>query len=385
MPTLEVPLANPIGSPKPVPADYYYRIPVRPIYKQYPVYAPGREPAGYMDWLKKQDPVILWDDATHKPKLETEADFIKAGELVFSAPIIYTTENDRASSRSRPQPRMVRKEQHAPHPRWHPPLHPLRHPRKRQSRVGLLRLRHVPHPRHARRSRPQRRARQLPLRRASARTAHCPPFPASHPGSILSAMAAPRSHHREKNMSSEQIVALLSNEPPGVIARHRGSLFDPVQVPDLIGVKDRHYLDRTGLQQQHSIVDLMRYAALNQGADAIASFDGFIPADIPNFKKLPDPADPVAVGGRYSDEQLYALALYIYSLKPPPNPNKFDAAAARGKKVFSRRRLHHLPHARPSTPTTSSPPPPGFTIPEDHCAKYDILPHLRRHRSHPSP
>src|SRR5713226_9040286 len=56
MSTLEVPLANPIGSPKQAPADYYYRIPVRIIYKQYPVYAPGREPAGYMEWLRKQEP-----------------------------------------------------------------------------------------------------------------------------------------------------------------------------------------------------------------------------------------------------------------------------------------------------------------------------------------
>ena len=31
--SLEVPLANPIGSPKHVSADYYYQIPVRPIYK----------------------------------------------------------------------------------------------------------------------------------------------------------------------------------------------------------------------------------------------------------------------------------------------------------------------------------------------------------------
>jgi hypothetical protein len=37
MATLEVPLADPIGSPKHVSADYYYRIPVRPIYKQYPI------------------------------------------------------------------------------------------------------------------------------------------------------------------------------------------------------------------------------------------------------------------------------------------------------------------------------------------------------------
>ena len=54
--SLELPLADPAGSPKHVSARYYYRISVRPIYKQYPVYAPGREPAGYMEWLKKQDP-----------------------------------------------------------------------------------------------------------------------------------------------------------------------------------------------------------------------------------------------------------------------------------------------------------------------------------------
>jgi hypothetical protein len=96
----------------------------------------------------------------------------------------------------------------------------------------------------------------------------------------------------------------------------------------------------------------MRYAALNQGADFLASFDGFIPADIPNFKTLPDPADPVNVGGRYSDEQLYALVLYIFSLKPPPNPNKFDAAAARGERSSDGRAA---PSATPrlSIPTTS--------------------------------
>jgi hypothetical protein len=93
MRTLQVPLANPIGSPKLAPADYYYRIPVRTIYKQYPVYAPGREPAGYMEWLKKWKPVIVWDNASYKPKLQTEADWLKAGEIVFDAPIIYSTEN----------------------------------------------------------------------------------------------------------------------------------------------------------------------------------------------------------------------------------------------------------------------------------------------------
>jgi len=41
MAALEIPLADPVGSPRHAPADYYYKMPVRPIYKQYPVYAPG--------------------------------------------------------------------------------------------------------------------------------------------------------------------------------------------------------------------------------------------------------------------------------------------------------------------------------------------------------
>src|SRR5580704_12310251 len=48
--TLELPLADPVGSPKHISSDYYYRIPVRPIYKSYPIYAPGHEPPGYLEW-----------------------------------------------------------------------------------------------------------------------------------------------------------------------------------------------------------------------------------------------------------------------------------------------------------------------------------------------
>ena len=83
MEELEVPLADAAYSPKHVSAEYYYKIPVRPIYKSYPVYAPGKEPPGYLDWLKQQEPEIVFD-AT---KLKTEADWIKAGEIVFDAPL----------------------------------------------------------------------------------------------------------------------------------------------------------------------------------------------------------------------------------------------------------------------------------------------------------
>src|SRR5687768_5306378 len=46
--SLELPLVEPAYSPKHVTADYYYKIPVRPIYRSYPVYHPDREPPGYL-------------------------------------------------------------------------------------------------------------------------------------------------------------------------------------------------------------------------------------------------------------------------------------------------------------------------------------------------
>jgi hypothetical protein len=92
--TLEVPLADPVGSPKHVSSDYYYRIPVAPIYRSYAVYAPGHEPPGYMDWLERQEPQIVWDDAGHSPELKTAADWVKAGEVVFDAPTVFNGQGD---------------------------------------------------------------------------------------------------------------------------------------------------------------------------------------------------------------------------------------------------------------------------------------------------
>src|SRR6266849_3046927 len=67
--TLEVPLAEPSASPVPVSPDFYYASPVRPIYKHYPKYHPDKEPLGYRDWHRQQEPVVLWDDGAHRPKL----------------------------------------------------------------------------------------------------------------------------------------------------------------------------------------------------------------------------------------------------------------------------------------------------------------------------
>src|SRR5215831_16766645 len=83
----ELPLAEADASPKHISSDYYYRMPVRPVYKTYPIYAPGKEPPDYLNKLRKIEPEITFDPA----KLRTEKDWIKAGELVFDAPVEFVS------------------------------------------------------------------------------------------------------------------------------------------------------------------------------------------------------------------------------------------------------------------------------------------------------
>lgn len=48
-------------------------------------------------------------------------------------------------------------------------------------------------------------------------------------------------------LTPDQLYSSQHAMPAGVMSRHRASPIYPVQVPDLIGVKDRAYLDRIGL------------------------------------------------------------------------------------------------------------------------------------------
>jgi len=385
MATLEVPLADPIGSPKHVSADYYYHIPVRPIYKQYPVCAPGHEPTGYVEGLKGQEPVIVWDDKDHRPALETQGDWIKAGEIVFDAPIQYAIL--RASDVQSPawwakSGARAAKDGMLPGYRY-----VIR--KKGELEVGNLSCASC-HTRLMPDGTVLKGAQEdFPFDRmlafgdralASAPPAGLTPaqfaslFPLSEYSLYGVPWLEPDPQAQLQRMSIEEIASVHEVIPPSVLARHRSSLFYPVQVPDLIGVKDRRYLDRTGLQQHRRIVDLMRYAALNQGGDELASYNGFIPGDFPNFKTLPAPAEAGFVSqGRYSDEQLYALALYLYSLQPPPNPNKFAAVASHGQKIFEREGcvMCHTPPLYTNDKLTLA---EGFTPPPGAEKKYDILP-----------
>jgi len=375
---LELPLADPIGSPKHVSAEYYYRIPVRPIYKSYPVYAPSHEPPGYIDRLKRQEPEIVWgkdkNDIEHAPPLKTEADWISAGEIVFDAATIYDGITIAAE---------------VGQPDWY-------------SKTGVLQTRDsvMPFYRYVIREKGKLElgglacmschTRVMPdgatlkgaqgnfafdrVRAYASRSGRFTPAEvrAIEWGLFAASWLRPDPNARLGQMSVDQISTAQDEIPPGVLARRRSSLFFPTQIPDLIGVKDRRYLDHTGLQRHRSIVDMMRYAALNQGADDLASYDGFFPVDSPQFRTLPEPND-LRVGGRYSDEQLYALALYVYSLRPPPNPNKFDALAQRGQKVFDQQGCA-ICHTPPLYTNNKLTPVDGFIVPEDYKRKYDILP-----------
>jgi len=387
MATLEVPLAKPAGSPKHVSADYYYHIPVRPIYKSYPVYAPGHEPPGYMERLKQQEPEILWGadpktNVEHRPPLRTEADWLKAGEMVFDSPIIFTEP---------PPPQAVRQlyevgERPIPSSGIDPfVVWVIREKGKVEAAFAACADCHT---------------RVMPdgsvLKGAQGNNPIDHGIAFAMVGQLAAAqdkqalLAFVRLVERSQfevpwlpsseqadysRLSVEEIAATHAAIPAGLFARQRSSVLYPPQIPDLIGVKDRHYLDRTGLQQHRGIVDMMRYAALNQGGDNLASYEGFVPAAA-DLKTLPDPDKlnpPLAQPDRYSDEQLYALGLYIYSLQPPPNPNKFDALAQRGQKIFERESCV-MCHTPPLYTNNKLTPAEGFNVPEDHLKKYDILP-----------
>jgi len=76
-------------------------------------------------------------------------------------------------------------------------------------------------------------------------------------------------------------------------------------------------------------IEQLRYASLNQDMNLLGNYKGWIPA-AGKDGKLPVPSQI----DRYSDEQLYALTLFLYSLKPPANPNPLDELAKRGQTIF---------------------------------------------------
>ena len=329
--SFQLPLADPRVSTKLVSSSYYYSIPARPIYKSYEVYRPDREPRGYMDKLKREAPQVIFDAS----KLKSEADWTKAGEIVFDAPIEFVDDGT-LYSEIRGMDWFVKNkvpvtgEGVMPFMRW-----VVREKGKVELGIlscGQCHTRVMPDGKvikGAQGNFPDDRAFGYEQRIAEAKSKNKDALLKELREDIRKSYGAPwvkdDTSARAERMSLSELASVLEAIPPGSCARQGSSIFYPAAIPDLIGVKDRVYLDSTGLGRQRSIGDMMRYAALNQGADELTQYDQFRPAG-----ELP----AASTQSRYSDEQLYALSLYIYSLKPPDNPNKFTALAREGYVVF---------------------------------------------------
>jgi hypothetical protein len=355
---LEVPLAQRDRSPRYLSADQYYSQKVRAVYRTYPVYAPGRAPAGYLESLKQKEPEIILFNAS---QLRTKEDWIRAGEAVF---------NDSPSSFAV-----------GPDGFRGPPgiTFPI-------TREGI-----IPVDRYVIRQRglveqsngtscAACHTRVLPdgtaLPGAQIDFAVYPALAAgfrSNPDGAQRARefdwmlsGAPWITPREEfdKLTYEELARRYEAMPAGVLERQGTSSTHPVRVPSLIGVEDIKYLDATGLVRHRSIGDLMRYDILNTGLDQTAHFGDFQPGS---------GAAPFGVDGtRFSDEQLYALALYIYSLQPPPNPNRLDDQARRGQLIFEQQGCAGC-HTAPLYTNNKLTPALGFHVPEDLRHTDDIM------------
>jgi hypothetical protein len=344
--TLEVPLANPAFSPEHVPASFYYQVSERPIYKGYPIYAPGREPKGYWENLQKQKPELVWGrdekGVDHRPPLHTEADWIRAGELVFDAAISYSDGPGDLLSLAN-----VRDPQY--YAALQPPLSASgtfafgSYVIRKAGKVELGRVScGMCHTRVLADGRVVKGAQgNFPFDRTVAyNVAEIKKAPREKQQAALGSFAAlthvffgapwlhPDPAEAYSPVTFERVTQILQAIPPGVVDRQGGSALYPVQIPDLIGIESRRYLDHTGLQRHRGPADIMRYGSLNQDMNLWSRYGTWIPASKDGH--LPP---PTAVS-RYSDEQLYALAIFLYSLKPPANPNRFDDLARAGNQVF---------------------------------------------------
>jgi hypothetical protein len=322
--SLETPLARPAFSPVQISEDVYYRIPERVLYKTYPVYVPGREPSGYMEGLKQQEPQVAFNPSDY----HTPAEWIAAGELVFNAPtsfdpVFFSATNLRDPSFFNGRGMPVAADGTIPFARWvirkrgsvelgsmscatcHTrvledgrtlPGAPSNNPADREG-ARLVRQAGAALP-----------DQMLTRLRSFARQFEAP-WLAADPNAAT------------RDFSLAQFIEAGEAIPPGVTARANTSMLIPPQIPDLIGVRDRRFLDHTGLIRHRDVGDLMRYASLSQDVGTYARYGRDAPPSSPR-------------GFRYSDTQLYALALYLYSLLPPPNPNPDGPAASRGRRIF---------------------------------------------------
>jgi hypothetical protein len=358
---LEVPLVQRDRSPRYLTSEQYYSLKVRTIYRTYPAYAPGRAPAGYLESLKQKEPERIVFDAS---KLRTKEDWIRAGEAVFDdAPYPFPVGPDGFQG----PPGItfpVTKEGVIPVDRYVIRKRGLVEQSNGTS-CAACHTRVLPDGTAVKGA--QIDFAVYPAFAASLRQAKANPEGARRTREFdWATSGAPWIAPREQfdKLTNDDLASRYEAMPAGVLERQGTSSGHPVRVPALIGIEDIRYLDATGMVRHRSIGDLMRYDIVNTGLDLIAHFGDFQPSRS---------EAPLGVDGtRFSDEQLYALALYIYSLRPPPNPNPFDDRARRGQRIFQQQGCAGC-HTPPLYTNNKLTPAVGFRVPEDLRKTDDIL------------
>jgi mono/diheme cytochrome c family protein len=361
------PIAGLNARPGHFSSEEYHKAPVDNL-RTYPVYFPGREPAGYWEMLQSVGPKPLIEPAT----LTSDVDWVRAGQRVFDEfdigafrvldpKVITLARTPEGFAKARVTPRA---DGTLPDLRWIPtstgvalglancaPCH------TRQMPDGTL-LRGAPF-------------NETPSPIGRFRIGRWGASAVELAGDTT-AMAVWRSwaapwvaddiHESLKTAGPGQIGPLFgAAAEPGLFPRWNGSAFYTTKIPDLIGIKDRKYIDHTATHRHRGPGDLMRYAALVTYSDS---------SDFGPHRMLTD--EQRRVPFRAPDEVLYALTMFIYSLEPPTNPNANNPNVASGEKVFLREGCggcHTPPLYTNNRLTLAS----GFTPPPEHFKFLDIM------------
>lgn len=368
----ELPNAYPAYSVEPVTEEFYYALPERVIYKTYPVYHPDYEPEGYWEWLHEQDAQIVFDAS----QLKTEEDWIKAGELLFDYPIdtldaIISTKHVRDREFYTYSDMRITPDGIFPFAQWVVAG-------KGKVYLGNLSC-GMCHTRvmddgtlikgaQGNWSGDKAFAYALESDGASERGVQ---------GITRILFDSPwvkdDPHGKLASSSKAEIIEAYKAVPEGAFGRQGTSILYPPQAPNLIGVKDRKYLDHGGLSQHRNIEDMMRYIAMNQALDFLNFYGNYNPIGL--TKERLYNGQPIIFPGtydRHSEEQLLAIAKYVYSLTPPDNPNKPNALSEKGKIIFAEQGCVTC-HTPPLFTNNKLTPADSFDIPDAHYSKYDIF------------
>jgi len=351
-----------------VSSHFYYSIPEQPAWKSYPVYTPQREPPGYVEWLRTREPEQVFDVT----RMKTARDWIKAGSLIYDTPYELTP-LEKSPVRER---------------EWFEKLNP---PLTNDGAITAFRY-------------VIRVRGEIEVGSGSCASCHSRVMPngsvikgaqgnfpieaayayALRKGGSLQrkldnserkqdpALIFPQPNRDELNhglysMSAGEIAEAYEAMIPGLAARNGFSIFDMPKIADLIGVKDRKYLDLTARLEHRNIGDLMRYAVTCAGGNYFFTSQATLPPDA-----IPKPSEMY----RPNDAAYYALAQYVYSLKPPKNPNLPQNSAQRalvkrGRAIFEEENCVRC-HTPPLYTNNKLTPAGDFEVPADHQTRYNI-------------